>query len=171
MFLDNIAVSPRRRGWVLTCLIAACKTFLRDCGAQRYHLHMNEVMEQNLTWYPGRLVLLKQIVALKMGPRGSIPRRRWFEWECPMAKDEVQQAPVAIRMGGQDTYFAVLFTAQRTISDENMYQITADRMVTLAQQQPGFLGVEFPVRGDDGDVVSRCPIGGTARQSATGGSI
>jgi hypothetical protein len=30
-----------------------------------------------------------------------------------------------------------------------MYEITADRMVTLAQQQPGFLGVES-VRGDDG---------------------
>ena len=66
-----------------------------------------------------------------------------------MAKDEVQQAPVAIRDGWPDTYFAVIFTAQRTISDENMYQITADRMVTLAQQQPGFLGVES-VRGDDG---------------------
>ena len=35
------------------------------------------------------------------------------------------------------------------MSDENMYQLMADRMVTLAQVQPGFLGVES-VRGDDG---------------------
>ena len=66
-----------------------------------------------------------------------------------MAEDEVQQAPVAMRDGWPDTYFAVIFTAQRTMSDENMYQITADRMVRLAQQQVGFLGVES-VRGDDG---------------------
>ena len=66
-----------------------------------------------------------------------------------MAEDEVQQAPVPMRAGWPGTYFAVIFTAQRTMSDENMYQITADRMVTLAQQQPGFLGVES-VRGDDG---------------------
>ena len=58
-------------------------------------------------------------------------------------------APVTGMAGWPDTYFAVIFTAQRTMSDETMYQITADRMVTLAQQQPGFLGVES-VRGDDG---------------------
>ena len=66
-----------------------------------------------------------------------------------MAEDEVQRAPVAMRARWPGTYFAVIFTAQRTMSDENIYQITADRMVTLAQQQPGFLGVES-VRGDDG---------------------
>ena len=66
-----------------------------------------------------------------------------------MAEDEVQKAPVPMRAGWLGTYFAVIFTAQRTMSDENMYQITADRMVTLAQQQPGFLGVES-VRGEDG---------------------
>ena len=66
-----------------------------------------------------------------------------------MAEDEVQQAPVPVRAGWLGTYFAVIFTAQRTMSDENIYQITADRMVKLAQQQPGFLGVES-VRGDDG---------------------
>jgi heme-degrading monooxygenase HmoA len=43
----------------------------------------------------------------------------------------------------------VIFTAQRSLSGDDMYEITADRMVTLAQQQPGFLGVES-VRGDDG---------------------
>ncbi len=66
-----------------------------------------------------------------------------------MTEEELQQAPVVMRDGWPDTYFAVIFTAQRTMSDENMYQITADRMVTLAQQQLGFLGVEA-VRGDDG---------------------
>ena len=66
-----------------------------------------------------------------------------------MADDQVRQAPVAMRTGWPDTYFALIFTTQRTVSDENMYQITADRMITLAQQQAGFLGVES-VRGDDG---------------------
>ena len=66
-----------------------------------------------------------------------------------MAEDDVQNTPVAMRDAWPDTYFAVIFTAQRTLSDENIYQITADRMVTLAQKQPGFLGVES-VRGDDG---------------------
>ena len=66
-----------------------------------------------------------------------------------MGDDKVRRAPVATRKGWPDAYFAVIFTTQRTMSDENMYQITSDRMVTLAQQQAGFLGVES-VRGDDG---------------------
>jgi ribosomal protein S18 acetylase RimI-like enzyme len=52
-FLDNIAVSPWAQGrGVGSALIAACEAFLRDRGVQRYHLYTNEVMEQNLTWYP-----------------------------------------------------------------------------------------------------------------------
>jgi heme-degrading monooxygenase HmoA len=43
----------------------------------------------------------------------------------------------------------VIFTAQRTLSDEDMYSLTSERMVELAQQQPGFLGLES-VRGEDG---------------------
>lgn len=66
-----------------------------------------------------------------------------------MSEDDIQRAPVATKQGWPERYFAVIFTAQRTISDENMYQITADRMVTLAQEQQGFLGVES-VRGEDG---------------------
>ena len=51
--LDNIAVSPEAQGrGVGSALIAACKTFLQKRGVQRYHLHTNEAMEQNLTWYP-----------------------------------------------------------------------------------------------------------------------
>jgi heme-degrading monooxygenase HmoA len=38
-------------------------------------------------------------------------------------------------------YYAVIFTSTRTSVDEG-YGATADRMVELAQQQPGFLGVE-----------------------------
>ena len=50
---DNIAVSPWAQGrGVGPALIAASDTFLRDCDVQRYHLYANEVMEQNLTWYP-----------------------------------------------------------------------------------------------------------------------
>ena len=51
--------------------------------------------------------------------------------------------------GWPERYYAVIFTAQRSLSGEDMYEITANRMVTLAQQQPGFLGVGS-VRGDDG---------------------
>jgi len=45
-------------------------------------------------------------------------------------------------------YYAVLFTSTRTSIDEG-YGEVADRMVELASQQPGFLGVES-VRGADG---------------------
>ncbi|HYO77376.1 MAG TPA: antibiotic biosynthesis monooxygenase, partial [Thermoanaerobaculia bacterium] len=38
-------------------------------------------------------------------------------------------------------YYAVIFTSTRTAVDEG-YGATAERMVELAQQQPGFLGVE-----------------------------
>jgi len=51
--------------------------------------------------------------------------------------------------GWPERYFAVIFTNQRTLSDDEMYSLTSDRMVELAQQQPGFLGVES-VRGEDG---------------------
>ena len=44
--------------------------------------------------------------------------------------------------------YAVIFTSQRTDADRG-YAQTADRMVELAQEQPGFLGVES-VRGADG---------------------
>ena len=45
-------------------------------------------------------------------------------------------------------YYAVIFTAQRTEGDRG-YGEMARRMVELAAQQPGFLGVES-VRGADG---------------------
>lgn len=45
-------------------------------------------------------------------------------------------------------YYAVIFTSKRT-PDDNDYGKTSDRMVELASQQPGFLGVES-ARGEDG---------------------
>jgi heme-degrading monooxygenase HmoA len=45
-------------------------------------------------------------------------------------------------------YYAVIFTSQRTDGDRG-YGVMAERMLALAAQQPGFLGVES-VRGADG---------------------
>lgn len=45
-------------------------------------------------------------------------------------------------------YYAVIFTSIRTPGDDG-YDEMADEMVELAQQQPGFLGVES-VRDGDG---------------------
>ena len=46
-------------------------------------------------------------------------------------------------------YYAVIFSSQRNAHDEEGYGSTAQRMVELAQEQPGFLGVES-TRGVDG---------------------
>ena len=48
-----------------------------------------------------------------------------------------------------DRYFAAIFTTQRSHSGDDVYEVMANRMVALAQQQRGFLGLES-VRGDDG---------------------
>ena len=48
-----------------------------------------------------------------------------------------------------ESYYAVIFTNQRSDEGSDLYQIMSDKMVTLAAEQPGFLGVES-VRGDDG---------------------
>lgn len=45
-------------------------------------------------------------------------------------------------------YYAVIFTSKRTEEDRG-YEKTAARMLELAAQQPGFLGVES-ARGSDG---------------------
>ena len=66
-----------------------------------------------------------------------------------MSDTEIDPVAAPSRDGWPDRYFAVIFTAQRTLSDDDMYSLTADRMIELAQAQPGFLGVES-VRGDDG---------------------
>jgi heme-degrading monooxygenase HmoA len=45
-------------------------------------------------------------------------------------------------------YYAVIFTSLRTDAVEG-YGETSDRMIELAAQQPGFLGIES-ARGEDG---------------------
>ena len=45
--------------------------------------------------------------------------------------------------------YAVIFTSQRATDDNAAYGAMADRMVELAAQQPGFIGVES-LRGEDG---------------------
>ena len=49
----------------------------------------------------------------------------------------------------QPPYYAVIFTSQRTNSEDQPYAHMADAMVALAEQQPGFLGAES-TRGSDG---------------------
>lgn len=46
-------------------------------------------------------------------------------------------------------YYAVVFSSVRTPVDDAAYHKMSDRMVELARQQPGFLGVES-ARGADG---------------------
>lgn len=46
-------------------------------------------------------------------------------------------------------YYAVVFSSARTPIDDAAYRKMSDRMVELARQQPGFLGVES-ARGADG---------------------
>jgi heme-degrading monooxygenase HmoA len=48
----------------------------------------------------------------------------------------------------QPPYYAVIFTSLRTDVEEG-YGDTSQRMIELAAQQPGFLGVES-ARGEDG---------------------
>lgn len=45
-------------------------------------------------------------------------------------------------------YYAVIFTSLRTEGDQG-YAEAAERMLALAREQPGFLGIES-ARGDDG---------------------
>jgi heme-degrading monooxygenase HmoA len=56
--------------------------------------------------------------------------------------------PDAFARGLKPPYYAVIFSSQRT-DGENGYGEAADRMVELAAEQPGFLGVES-TRGADG---------------------
>lgn len=46
-------------------------------------------------------------------------------------------------------YYAVIFSSLRTELDDDGYAIMAERMVDLASQQPGFLGIES-TRASDG---------------------
>jgi heme-degrading monooxygenase HmoA len=46
-------------------------------------------------------------------------------------------------------YYAVIFTSLRSPADPEGYAVTAERMIELAREQPGYLGIES-ARGDDG---------------------
>jgi heme-degrading monooxygenase HmoA len=46
-------------------------------------------------------------------------------------------------------YYAVIFSSLRTVAGPDAYAHMAERMVELAQHQPGFLGVES-ARGGEG---------------------
>lgn len=52
-----------------------------------------------------------------------------------------------------ETYYAVIFTSQRTERDEEGYGEMAKIIDTLAQQQPGFLRVES-VRNEEGKGIT-----------------
>jgi len=60
----------------------------------------------------------------------------------------MSNAPGVFAKTPEPPYYAVIFTSTRTAIDEG-YGAMADRMVELAAQQPGFLGVES-TRGVDG---------------------
>jgi len=49
----------------------------------------------------------------------------------------------------QQPYYAVIFSSERTSAEPDEYVAMAERMIVLARQQPGFLGVES-ARGSDG---------------------
>jgi heme-degrading monooxygenase HmoA len=46
-------------------------------------------------------------------------------------------------------YYAVIFISLRSPADPTGYEVTAERMLAFAREQPGFLGVES-ARGEDG---------------------
>lgn len=57
-------------------------------------------------------------------------------------------SPARLAVTPEPPYYAVIFTSRRTDGDQG-YAAMAERMVALAAQQPGFLGVES-ARGADG---------------------
>jgi len=59
---------------------------------------------------------------------------------------------VLAKIGIVPPYYAVIFTSKRTAGD-NGYGVTASRMLELASNQPGFLGVDS-AREDIGITVS-----------------
>ena len=56
--------------------------------------------------------------------------------------------PASLARTPEPPYYAVIFTSLRTAVDDG-YGAMADRMLELASQQPGFLGVES-TRGTNG---------------------
>ena len=56
---------------------------------------------------------------------------------------------MSIAQTPEPPYYAVLFTSQHTTVNWEEYEATSARIVGLAQEMPGFLGVES-VRNEDG---------------------
>ena len=67
---------------------------------------------------------------------------------CHPNNDETMSLPAAFAPLPEPPYYAVIFASTRTPGDQGYAQM-ADRMVELAAQQPGYLGVES-TRGADG---------------------
>ena len=91
-----------------------------------------------------------------------------------MTDDDFTPVSAPSRDGWPDRYFAVIFTAQRTLSDEDMYSLTDERMVELAPYVGGFL-VTFVERegrlgGTDLERVKRLvELAGDAKITIAGG--
>jgi heme-degrading monooxygenase HmoA len=68
---------------------------------------------------------------------------------------ETDDTPAAwIAATPEPPYYAVIFTNTRTAEDDEGYGAMAERMVELAADQPGFLGVESVRNGRPGITVS-----------------
>jgi heme-degrading monooxygenase HmoA len=50
-------------------------------------------------------------------------------------------------------YYAVIFTSRRRTGGDNDYEATAERMVRLAPEQPGFLGVDSVHEGPEAGIT------------------
>ncbi|MCC9644704.1 antibiotic biosynthesis monooxygenase [Rhodopirellula sp. JC740] len=76
-------------------------------------------------------------------------------------------------------YYAVVFTSCRTAVDDEGYSATAERMLALAAEQDGYLGVESVRDGDGGgitvsywrdlDAIARWRAATEHRQAQSGG--
>lgn len=52
-----------------------------------------------------------------------------------------------------DESYAVIFTSQRSVAHADEYELMAKKMIELASEQPGFLGVES-ARNADGSGIT-----------------
>jgi len=60
--------------------------------------------------------------------------------------------PEYTRMNKQDTYYAVIFTSKRTDNNKGYHKM-GEQMEILAEQQPGYIGIES-AKEDIGITVS-----------------
>lgn len=98
-------------------------------------------------------------------PRRSRWRTDWPFNVIIIEGERTPMEPIVITPG--PSYYAVTFTSFLKGHDVEGYYKTAERMLELASQQPGFLGYET-ARGEDGPGASRFRIGRAGRQSRTG---